>query len=206
MVNVTIEMPVTRAAFLRAETERQLSFTAHIARTLPSSRPVAATVRAPGCASRRRSTRSAAIQAVEPNPDGTGKPYQPSGWQPGDPFPDGGFHSGGGGGVRQGRILLAGLGDHRGLALGLTALGVLPAPLALLLLALAIVVVAVCGYAWARLCRGRFVLLPSSTRWSWAAWLRRARSPSARRPGIPVRMAALALAGLIAVAAILASC
>lgn len=90
--SVTIEMPVSKSAFLRFETERQLSFMGHILGTLASNdrwRPLhtrlvqhlAAKVDALGGRS----------SEVYPNPDGSGRPYRPIDWKPGDDFPKHGF-------------------------------------------------------------------------------------------------------------------
>lgn len=91
----TLEMPVSRAEFLLPEAKRQLSFLGHILTTLDLAdrwRPLFekwvmhlhGRVDALGGDSGR----------VRPNPDGSGEPYRPSTWTPGDPFPEGGFHSG----------------------------------------------------------------------------------------------------------------
>ena len=91
----TLEMPVSKAAFLLPEARRQLSFMGHILTTLDFGdrwRPLferlvmhlGARVDALGGKS----------GDVRPNPDGSGQPYQPSDWKPGDAFPPGGFHSG----------------------------------------------------------------------------------------------------------------
>jgi hypothetical protein len=91
----TLEMPVSRAEFLLPEAKRQLSFLKHILTKLDLTdrwRPLFekwvmhlhGRVDALGGDSGR----------VHPNPDGSGEPYRPSTWTPGDPFPSGGFHSG----------------------------------------------------------------------------------------------------------------
>lgn len=92
---IEIEMPVSKAAFLRFDAERKLSFIGHLTGTLAHNdrwRPLftrllghlAATVDALGGKSRD----------IEPNPDGSGEPARPIAWTPGDAFPPRGFASG----------------------------------------------------------------------------------------------------------------
>jgi len=91
----TLEMPVTKAAFLLPEARRQLSFLGHILTTLDFGdrwRPLFERwVMHLGA---RLDALGGKSSDVRPNPDGSGEPYQPSNWKPGDAFPPGGFHSG----------------------------------------------------------------------------------------------------------------
>jgi hypothetical protein len=86
-----IAIPISRAAFIRSDEERTLSVMRHIASRIPQGdrwvpifdryvAHLAAKVDALGGRSRD----------IEANPDGTGRPYVPSSWKPGDPFPVGG--------------------------------------------------------------------------------------------------------------------
>ena len=91
----TLEMPVSKAAFLLPEARRQLSFMGHILTTLDLAdrwRPlIERLVMHLGA---RVDALGGKSTDVRPNPDGSGERYQPSDWRPGNAFPPGGFHSG----------------------------------------------------------------------------------------------------------------
>lgn len=92
--SISIEMPVSKAVFLKADAERQLSFMSHVARTIPVGdrwRPIFD--RYIGYLGARVDALGGSARDVSPNPDGTGKPYTPGQWRPGDRFPKGGFGS-----------------------------------------------------------------------------------------------------------------
>ena len=97
---------------------------------------------------------------IFPNPDGTGKPYVPVPWNPGDPFPSGGFGSGAhcdpAGGADD-CIAWPGWAIAVALAVALVALGVWPASVALVVAVIALVVIALAGWIWHRACRNKFV-------------------------------------------------
>ena len=91
----TLEMPVSRAEFLLPEAKRQLSFLGHILTKLELAdrwRPLFEkwVMHLHG----RVDALGGDSGKVRPNPDGSGEPYRPTTWTPGDPFPQGGFHSG----------------------------------------------------------------------------------------------------------------
>ena len=166
--SITIEMPVSKAAFLLPEAERQLSFMGHIATTLGATdhwRPLIE--RLVGHLRARVDALGGSGRDIAANPDGSGRPYVPIDWQPGDPFPMGGFGSGGAG---TGPCNDPGTGGHErecitwpgwliaaALALALVALGVWPAKLALILVVLALITIALAGAAWHRACQGKFI-------------------------------------------------
>jgi hypothetical protein len=205
----TLEMPVSKAAFLRAEAERQFSFMGHIVGTLAYGdrwRPLierlvqylGARVDALGGDSRK----------VDPNPDGTGKPYEPIDWEPGDAFPSGGFGSGGPGkGPDHGRDrcparpgwLIAAI-----LAVTLVVLGLAAPGVSLPFAAIAIVAIAVVGGYWARVCRKCFgcAFLEKLVLGSVAA---AGVLGLGAFMGVPVRMAVLAVASALAIVGIVAS-
>lgn len=160
--SITIEMPVSKAAFLRPEAERQLSFMGHILTTLsPSDRWRPIFERLVAHLGSRVDALGGNSSQVEPNPDGTGKPYEPINWEPGDPFPPKGFGTGGTGGA--GHVdgdckedcpswpgwLIAAL-----LALALLLLGIAPLSAALVAALLAVIGIAWLGHRWSKLCRG----------------------------------------------------
>ena len=92
--SVTIEMPVSKAAFLLPEAEQQLSFMGHIATTLNSDdRWSPIFNRLLPHLSARVDALGGDAHAVHPNPDASGKPYQPIKWHDSDPFPPKGFGS-----------------------------------------------------------------------------------------------------------------
>lgn len=206
--SITIEMPVSKASFLRPEAERQLSFMGHIATTLPFGdrwKPLfdrlvahlASTVDAVGGRSNE----------VHPNPDGTGKPYGPSGWEPGDPFPPGGFHSGEDpcGPVETGAPCWEGWGIAAMLALALTLVGVTSSALALPILALAVVAIALLGYSWSRRCRGKFLCRLLDALLLGAVAAGGVLALGAVLLGVPVKLGVVAAAGLVALLSLLAS-
>jgi len=91
----TLEMPVSNAAFLLPEAKRQLSFMGHILTTLDvADRWYPLIERLVMHLNARVEALGGDPGKVRPNPDGSGEPYRPSTWQPGDAFPPGGFHSG----------------------------------------------------------------------------------------------------------------
>ena len=91
----TLEMPVSKAAFLLPEARRQLSFMGHILTTLDlGDRWQPLIKRLVMHLGARVDALGGKSSDVRPNPDGSGEPYQPSDWKPGDAFPPGGFHSG----------------------------------------------------------------------------------------------------------------
>ena len=207
--SVTIEMPVTKASFLRPEAERQLSFFGHVATTLAHGdrwKPLfdrllahlAAKVGALGGNPRD----------VRPNPDGTGRPYVPSGWKPGDRFPDDGFHSGeapcgdeaAGRGLCWEAWVVAAL-----LAIMFVILGIGLSPTGLAALAVAFVLLAAAGYSWSRRCRGRFLCRLLDALILGSASAAGALALGAIVLTTPVDLAIVAASALVAVAGVVAS-
>lgn len=212
---IEIEMPVSKAAFLRFDAERKLSFIGHLTGTLAHSdrwRPLfvrllghlAATVDALGGKSRD----------IKPNPDGTGEPAQPSGWTPGNPFPPDGFATGDPC-QRPDPCGKPAPDDDCPLwpmwliaiasAFGLLAIGILPPALALVvaLVALLVIVIAIvlvrrlctCG-AWCRAING---LLIGSVAASAILAIGASLYPGT------VNLAALAISGVLAIGSMIAS-
>ncbi len=212
---IEIEMPVSKASFLRLDAERKLSFIGHLTGTLAHSdrwRPLfvrllghlAATVDALGGKSRD----------IKPNPDGTGDPAQPSGWKPGDPFPPDGFATGdpcyhpdpcGKPAPDDDCPLWPMWLISIASAFGLLAIGILPPALALVvaLVASLVIVIAIvlvrrlctCG-AWCRAINGLLIGSVAAT-----AILAIGAS---LYPGV-VNLAALAVSGVLAIGSMIAS-
>ena len=206
--SVTLEMPVSKAAFLRPEAERQLSFMGHVLGTLPSDdrwRPLiqrlvlylAARVDALGGHARD----------IQPNPDGTGRPYEPLPWQPGQPFPSGGFSSGGGappGGHTTSCPDGPGWVIAIAAALALVILGLASATLALPIAALAVVAMALAAAAMARACPGCAACV-FARRLALGAVAAAGAMALAGLWGQGINLGLLALAGMLAVAALVAA-
>jgi hypothetical protein len=206
--SVTIEMPVSKAAFLRPEAERQLSFMGHIAVTLaPLDRWRPLIERLVAHLAARVDALGGNSSNVSPNPDGTGKPYRASGWRPGQPFPSGGFHSGpeAGDGSDEDCLCWPGWGVAAALALALVALGMLPPAAALLVAVLAVLAIALCGYCWSHLCRGRFLCRLLDKLVLGAVAATGVLALGAAFFGAAVNLPALALSGVTALVAIAAS-
>lgn len=212
----TLEMPVSKAAFLRPEAERQLSFMGHLVGTLAGGdrwRPLLE--RLVQHLGSRVDALGGDSRTVEPNPDGSGKPYEPIPWQPGDAFPAGGFGSGGKG--------VPGPGPHPcppqpcahpcppgpgwaialALALALMLLGLAPLPVALPLAAVALVVLALSTGLLLRKCPACAPCL-LATRITLGAVIATAVLGLGLAWGAGVRVELLLLAALLAVVGVIA--
>lgn len=195
----TLEMPVSKSSFLRPEAERQLSFMGHLAGTLaPGDRWRPLIERLVQHLASKVDALGGRSRDVEPNPDGTGQPYHPVPWQPGDPFPIGGFGSGKRGGTPGSMTCPSWPGwlVAAAVAVGLAVAALSPPAVWLTVAVLAMLVVAFAGAYWARRCSCFTCRLLShlvlgaalaSGVIAWAAAL-----------GVPVRMTVLGLAGLLA--------
>jgi hypothetical protein len=162
--SITIEMPVSKAVFLLPEAERQLSFMGHIATLLsPADRWYPLFTRLISHLAARVDALGGNSRSVEPNPDGTGKPYIPIQWEPGDPFPTGGFGSKAVDDCDSGDTFKQDCRPELGwiisacVAISLTALGLFPASVALLLLAIAIVLSVGLIRYWVQQCHPKIV-------------------------------------------------
>lgn len=158
---VTLEMPVYKASFLKIGAERELSFMRHIATTIPTGdrwKPIFD--RYLGHLAARVDALGGDARKVEANPDGTGLPYTPVSWQPGDPYPQRGFGSGGdllGPGSGAGtRTCWEGWAYAALVALCLVFIGMLPSVVAVVLLALALIGLPYLQLRWKKCCKGRF--------------------------------------------------
>jgi hypothetical protein len=96
---------------------------------------------------------------VEANPDGTGRPYEPIDWRPGDPYPTQGFGSGGTGpGAKPcgpWSKCWEGWAAALVFALCFVFAGFLPVPWAAVALTVGVVVLAFLLYRWSCCCQGR---------------------------------------------------
>ncbi len=160
--SITIEMPVSKAVFLLPEAERQLSFMGHIATLLsPTDRWYPLYARLIPHLAARVDALGGNSRSIEPNPDGTGKPYTPIQWEPGDPFPTGGFGSKPLDDCDSGDTFNQDCRPEIGwivsacIAISLTALGLFPVSVALILLAVAIVLSVGLIRYWIQQCHAR---------------------------------------------------
>lgn len=172
MGGVTLELPVTKAPFLRWEAERELSFMRHIATTIPfGDRWKSIFDRYIGHLTARVDGLGGNSRDIAANPDGTGLPYRPIEWSPGDDYPPQGFGSGGAG-TGQGPGTVPPLcppmaeGDSKcwegwafAAAVGATLVvaAFLPTFGAAVLLAVLLVLMAFLLHRWSRCCQGRFI-------------------------------------------------
>lgn len=157
--SITIQMPVSKAAYLRPEAERQFSFIGHIAKTLaPTDRWHPLFEKLTGYLAARGDALGGDSRQVEPNADGTGKPFVPIDWKPGDAFPENGFSTRGvgepDGGEAKGAHCRTDLGYWISfvLALSLLAFGALALAPGLVFAAIGLIITVFLGKHWQSLC------------------------------------------------------
>lgn len=157
--SITIQMPVSKAAYLRPEAERQLSFIGHIAKTLvPTDRWYPLFEKLTGYLAERVDALGGDSRQVEPNADGTGKPFVPIDWKPDDAFPENGFSTPSvgapNGGGATGAHCRTDLGYWISLvvALSLLAFGALALAPGLVFAAIGLIVTGLLGKHWQSLC------------------------------------------------------